>query len=158
MNEGYRAWEALKSVLSNRGLGINAKKGLYYGVFVLMAFYGTEAWSMGSAERRKVKVFEMKWLRRSVGVSWMDRVRNEEVRRRASIEREFASKMDQRVLRWFGHMERMDEYRMARNGWKKGEVFYSHEPPSGESTTTECGVNYQLLVVIYRSSLMGNSF
>ena len=26
MNEGYRAWGALKSVLSNRGLGIKAKK------------------------------------------------------------------------------------------------------------------------------------
>ena len=29
MNEGYRAWEAVKSVLSNRGLGIKAKKCLY---------------------------------------------------------------------------------------------------------------------------------
>ena len=28
------------------------------------------------------------------------------------------------------------------------EVFYGQEPPSGESTTTECGVNYQLLAVI----------
>ena len=27
---------------------------------------------------------------------------------------ELASKADQRVLRWFGHVERMDEYRMAR--------------------------------------------
>ena len=27
-------------------------------------------------------------------------------------------------------------------------VFYGQEPPSGESTTTECGVNYQLLAVI----------
>ena len=26
-----------------------------------------------------------------------------------------ASAADQRVLRWFGHVERMDEYRMARN-------------------------------------------
>ena len=26
MNEGYRAWRALKIVLSNRGLGIKAKK------------------------------------------------------------------------------------------------------------------------------------
>ena len=26
MNEGYRAWGALKSALSNRGLGIKAKK------------------------------------------------------------------------------------------------------------------------------------
>ena len=29
MNEGYRAWRAVKSVLSNRGLGIKAKKCLY---------------------------------------------------------------------------------------------------------------------------------
>ena len=46
----------------------------------------------------------------------MDRVRNEEVRRRAGIERELASRADQRVLRWFGHLERMDEYRIAKMG------------------------------------------
>ena len=34
MNEGCEAWGALKSVLSNRGLGINAKKCLYKGVIV----------------------------------------------------------------------------------------------------------------------------
>ena len=43
----------------------------------------------------------------------MDRVSNEEVRRRAGIERELASRADQRVLRWFGYVERMDNYRMA---------------------------------------------
>ena len=58
----------------------------------------------------------------------MDRVRNEEARRRAGIERELASRADLRVLRWFGHVERMDEYRMARRvlmaevsgGWERG--------------------------------------
>ena len=44
---------------------------------------------------------------------WIE-LRNEEVRRRAGIEREFASRSDQRVLRWFGHVERMDKYRMVR--------------------------------------------
>ena len=34
MNEGYRAWGALKSVLRNRGLGIKAKKCLCEGVIV----------------------------------------------------------------------------------------------------------------------------
>ena len=45
---------------------------------------------------------------------WIYRVNNEEVRRRAGIEKELASRADQRVLLWFGHVERMDEYRMAR--------------------------------------------
>ena len=44
----------------------------------------------------------------------MERFRNEGVRRRAGIERELASRADQRVLKWFGHVERMDEYRMVR--------------------------------------------
>ena len=55
MNEGYRARGTMKSVLSNRGLGINAKKCLYEGVIVPTGLYGAEAWGMRSAERRKVK-------------------------------------------------------------------------------------------------------
>ena len=114
MDEGYRAWGALKSVLSNRRLGIKAKKCLYEGVIAPSALYGAEAWGMRSTERRKVNVLEMKCLRSLVGVSRMDRVRNEEVRKRAGIEREFASRADQKVLRWFGNVERMYDYRTAR--------------------------------------------
>ena len=103
------------SVLSNRGLEIRAKKCIYMkGVIVPMALYGAEAWGMRSAQKRKVNVLEVKCLRSLVGVSRMDRVRNEEVCRRAGIKRELASSADQRVLRWFGHVERIDEYRMAR--------------------------------------------
>ena len=36
------------------------------------------------------------------------------MRRRAGIERELASRAYQRVLRWFGHAERIDDYRIGR--------------------------------------------
>ena len=49
----------------------------------------------------------------------MDRVRNEEVRRRAGLEREIACRADPRVLRWFRHVERMDEYSIARMEWRQ---------------------------------------
>ena len=64
--------------------------------------YEAETRGIRSAERRKVNVLEMKCLRSLVGVSRMDRVRNEEVRRRAGIERELASRADQRVLSGLG--------------------------------------------------------
>ena len=35
----------------------------------------------------------------------MNRVRNKDVRMRAEIERQLASRADQRALRWFGHVE-----------------------------------------------------
>ena len=44
----------------------------------------------------------------------MDRVRNEQVCRRVGIEKELVDRVDQRVLRWFGHIERMNEYRLTR--------------------------------------------
>ena len=54
----FSAWGALKSVLSNRGLGINATKCRYEAVIVPTALYRAEAWGMRSAERRKVNVLE----------------------------------------------------------------------------------------------------
>ena len=67
----------------------------YEGVIVPMALYREEAWGMRSAreeawgmrsaERRKVNVFERQCLISLVGVSRLDRVRNEEVQRRAGI-------------------------------------------------------------------------
>ena len=42
-------------------------------------------------------------------------------------EMELASRADQRVLRWFGHVERMDDYRIARRVLM-AEV--SHQPRS----------------------------
>ena len=47
-------------MLSNRGLGIKAKKCLYEGVIIVpTALNGAEAWGMRSAERGKVNVLEM---------------------------------------------------------------------------------------------------
>ena len=112
MNDRHSAWGTLKSVLSNRGVGIKAKNCLYEGVIVPTALYGAEAWGIRSAERRQVNVLEMTCFISLVGVSRMGRVRNEDVRRRAVIERELVSTADQRVLRWFGYVERIDEYRM----------------------------------------------
>ena len=58
-------------MLSNKGLGIKAKKCIYEGVIAPMV-YGVEAWGMRSAERRKANVLEIKCLRSLVGVIRMD--------------------------------------------------------------------------------------
>ena len=55
--------EPLKRVLSNIGLGLNAKKCLYKRVIVPTTLYGAEAWGMRSAERRKVNLLEIMCLR-----------------------------------------------------------------------------------------------
>ncbi len=68
----------------------------------------------------------------------MDRLRNEEVRRRTNVTKELAGRVDMQVLRWFGRMERMEDGHMTtrvmeagvngrgargrpRYGWRDGE-------------------------------------
>ena len=75
---------------------------------------------MRAAERRRINVFEMKCLRSMIGVTRLDRVRNEEVRRRTDERKELAERVDMRVLRWFGHMERMDDIRVVKRVMEAG--------------------------------------
>ena len=63
---------------------------------------------MKVSEIQILNVFEMKCLRSMTGVSRLDRVRNEVVRARTGVRRELAARVDTDVLRWFGHVERMD--------------------------------------------------
>ena len=72
------------------------------------------------------------------------------MRRRAEIERELASRADQRVLRWFGHVERMDEYRDqkgvdGRSQWGTG----TRETEVRLDGWCECGHRPQRLVEVH---------
>ena len=69
---------------------------------------------MKVTEIRKLNVFEMKCLRSMTGVSQLDRVRNEVVRARTGVRRDLVARLDMNVLRWFGHVERMDNERLQK--------------------------------------------
>ncbi len=101
-------------MLHNRAQGMNAKKWLFEGVVVPTALYGAETWNVREAERNRLDVYEMRCLRSMVGVTRMDRVRNEEVRRRAGIVRKTSERVHQRVLSWYGHLARTGEERLPK--------------------------------------------
>ena len=113
VNEGCKVLGALKGVMKNRGLGMNVKV-LYEKVVLPTLMYGSESWGMKVTERQKLNVFEMKCLRSMTGVSRLDRVRNEVVRARTGVRRELTARVDMNALRWFGHVERMDNERLLK--------------------------------------------
>ena len=63
---------------------------------------------MAVAEKKRLNVMEMRYLRSMCRVTRIDRVRNE-VQRRTGVTRELAGRSEQSVLRWFGDKERMDQ-------------------------------------------------
>ena len=99
LNEGCKVLGALKGVMKNRGLRMNAKKVLYEKVVLPTVMYGSESWGMKVTKRKKLNVFEMKCLRSMTGVSWLDRVRNEVVRARTGVRRELTARVDMMLVR-----------------------------------------------------------
>ena len=109
VNEGFKVLGALKELMKNRGLGVNAKKVLYKKAVVPTVMYGSEAWGMKVTERQKLNMFEMKCLRSMTGVSRLNRVRNEVVRARSGVRRELAARVC---------VERMDNDRLLKKVMK----------------------------------------
>ena len=114
VNEGCKVLGALQGIMKNRGLGMNVKKVLYEKAVVPTLMYGSESWGMKVTDRQKLNVFEMKYLRSMIGIPQLDRDRNEVVRARIGVRRELAARVDMNVLRWFGHVERMDSERLLK--------------------------------------------
>ena len=114
VSEGCKVLGALKGLMKNRGLEMNVKNVLYEKVIVPTVMYGSEAWDMKVTETQKLNVFEMKCLRSMTGVFWLDRVRNEVVRARTGVRRELAARVDMNVMRWFDHVEMMDNERLLK--------------------------------------------
>ncbi len=94
VKEASKYMGGMKSVLCNRALEMNAKRGLHEEVVVPTALYRAEIGNVRDSERNRLDLFEMRCLRSMVGVTRMDRVRNEEVRRQVGILRKMSERVD----------------------------------------------------------------
>ena len=114
VGEGMRTFGAMKRMWSGRSVTVRVKRELYERVVVPTVMYGSESWGMRVEERDKLDVAEMKCLRSMCGVTRMDRVRNEVVRERVGVPEKLSKRVDRKVLKWFGHVERMGNERMTK--------------------------------------------
>jgi len=114
VGEGMKTFGAMKKMWKSRSLSVDLKRELYERIVVPTVMYGSESWGMKVEERGKLDVAEMKCLRSMCGVTRMDRVRNEVVRERVGVPEKLSGRVDRKVLKWFGHVERMGSDRMTK--------------------------------------------
>ena len=90
---------ATQSVLRNKLLGIKciAKRCAYGGVVVPTAFYRADTWGMRCAERTTLNILGAECLTSLVGISRIDRVRNDDVHIRIWIEIEISNRVIQSI-------------------------------------------------------------
>ena len=104
----------LKAVTRNRVVSMEVKKSLHDSVVIPTLTYGSEAWTLMEKHKSRVRGVEMSYSRSECGVTWRDRLTNEEVRGRCGVVVDVLESVKRNTLRWFGHVERMESERLTK--------------------------------------------
>ena len=97
----------MTGVLCDRRVAARVKGKVYKGVVRPAMPYGLETVALTSKQVAELEVAEMKMLRFSLGVTRMDKIKNEYIRGSAHVE-QLGQKVREARLRWYGHVRRRE--------------------------------------------------
>lgn len=112
--QAKKAIGCLNGILWSRQLTTHRKYNIYNAMIKSSLLHGSETWRMTERNKRMLEATEMDALRRSARISRMDRVRNEDIRRRVGLEDTIIKDFEQKQLTWYGHVQRMADYRLPK--------------------------------------------
>ena len=96
----------LAPLLQHPNIKMEVKRQMIKSIFLPTLCYQCQTWSLTAAHHRKLTTCEMKCLRKAVGVTRKDRLRNEDIRSRVGIT-SCTEYIERQQMQWFGHLMRM---------------------------------------------------
>ncbi|KAK3542667.1 hypothetical protein QTP86_032413 [Hemibagrus guttatus] len=110
---GWNGWRKVSGVLCDQKISARIKGKVYRTVVRPAMLYGLETVSLRKRQESELEVAELKMLRFSLGVTRLDRIRNEYIRGTALVGR-LGDKVREARLRWFGHVQRRESEYIGR--------------------------------------------
>ncbi|KAK3544091.1 hypothetical protein QTP86_001479 [Hemibagrus guttatus] len=110
---GWNGWRKVSGVLCDRKISARIKGKVYRTVVRPAMLYGLETVSLRKRQETELEVAELKMLRFSLGVTRLDRIRNEYIRGTAHVGR-LGDKVREARLRWLGHVQRRESGYIGR--------------------------------------------
>ncbi|KAK3568487.1 hypothetical protein QTP86_008540 [Hemibagrus guttatus] len=110
---GWNGWRKVWGVLCDRKISARIKGKVYRTVVRPAMMYGLETVSLRKRQESELEVAELKMLRFSLGVTRLDRIRNEYIRGTTHVGR-LGDKVREARLRWFGHVQRRESEYIGR--------------------------------------------
>ena len=102
-----------RQVIERKELSKATKLRVINAMVVPTLLYGSETWTLQKRHRSKIQAMEMRYLRRIEGVSRLDRIPNEDIRRRLGVEAVLAV-ADRKKKEWRERIEGMSQERLVR--------------------------------------------
>ena len=101
----------LLDVWKTKTISLPVKVKLYESLILSTLLYSAELWPITVTAMKKLEAAHHRWQRKLLGVSWKDKISNNEVRRRTGLQK-IETVIQERRLRWLGHVMRMDRERI----------------------------------------------
>jgi exonuclease III len=99
----------LKTLWQSHALTLKTKVEVCKTLIWAVVSYGCESWTLDKESEKRLQAFEMKTLRRMLGVKWQDHRTNESILQETSYTRLLVPNIKKRKLRYVGHISRKDE-------------------------------------------------
>ena len=100
-------FKSLRSIWKNKYLPLKLKIQLFRALVILVATYGTETWTLKAEDKHRLAAFETKSLRKLSGITYLDRVSNEQLLSSLDYPQTIMQTIKLQQLRWLGHVQRM---------------------------------------------------
>ena len=106
----------IMSLFNVRDLERHCAKSVDETLLVPVLIYGSET-MLWKKERSRIRTVQMENLRGLLGIRRMDRVLNARITELCGVTKgqDEGERVDEGVLRWFGHVERMEKNRIAKS-------------------------------------------
>ena len=99
--------QSLDKIRRAKDISVHTKTRVYETLVLSLLLYNSETWALKEESKRRLLVFEMGCLRRIVGVSRRDKMRNTDIRRKSGVEEDIVLKITRKRMRYFGHVVRV---------------------------------------------------
>ena len=108
VSAAWGKWRDISGVISDKNMPRKLKIKLYMTVIRPVLLYGAECWTVRKKEEQILEKTEMRMLRRIKGVTLRDRIKSVDIRKELGVS-SIQEKVREIRLRWYGHMQRMEE-------------------------------------------------
>ena len=105
---------SLTRIWTNKSIKRKTKVRIYEVLVTSLLLYNSGTWTLKEKEKQRLRVFEMAVLRNIAGVTRQDRKRNDDVMTELGLTMEIIDRIQQKWLRYFGHVVRMKNYRLPK--------------------------------------------
>ena len=111
---GRRVGGAIGSLVNARNLQLECSRVLHESLVVPVLMYSSETMILREKERSMIRVVQVENLIGLLGIRRMDKVPNARIKQLCRLTKVGDEKIDEGVLRWFGHVEGMENDRIAK--------------------------------------------